>query len=161
MKKIEFNSIKTSKLFVTIDGKDVEVTEEVYREYKRPLWREHKRKERERKCSLGVHRCTMQCNTCPRNKEGAPLSLDTMLEDGLEIASSASVEDEVYRHLKYEASCKAIDELPPTDREIFIGFINKVPERDIAKKVHKPQTTVSYRAKIIQKQLREKLKDWD
>ncbi|GHU62693.1 hypothetical protein AGMMS49983_04610 [Clostridia bacterium] len=32
--------------YIEIDGEQILVTEEVYRAYKRPLWAEHKRKER-------------------------------------------------------------------------------------------------------------------
>ena len=45
------------KFYVTVDGLDVEVTEEVYRAYKQPLWSEHKRIERSQKCNLGKKRC--------------------------------------------------------------------------------------------------------
>jgi hypothetical protein len=40
---------ETKQYYLTIDGQEVKVSEEVYRAYKRPIWAEHKRKEREKK----------------------------------------------------------------------------------------------------------------
>ena len=42
----------SNQRFIEIDGEQVAVTEEVYRAYKRPLWVERKRKERESRCRL-------------------------------------------------------------------------------------------------------------
>ena len=83
-----------------------------------------------------------------------------MDDDGLEIQDDYSLEDEVIRRMLNEALHNAVDELPQVDREIIILYANKVGTREIAEKVHMPQSTVSYREKIIIKQLRNKLKDW-
>ena len=47
---------KDKKFYVTIDGQEVEVSEQIYHEYKRSLWREHKRKERAVSTSGKAHR---------------------------------------------------------------------------------------------------------
>ncbi|MGR6837021.1 hypothetical protein [Syntrophomonas erecta] len=43
---------ETKQYYLTIDGQEVKVSEEVYRAYKRPIWAEHKRKEREKRCII-------------------------------------------------------------------------------------------------------------
>ena len=53
--------------YIYIDGEKIPVTEEVYRTYKRPIWREHKRQERERENGI------------------TPLSLERFAEDGYDI----------------------------------------------------------------------------
>lgn len=91
---------------------------------------------------------------------GDPYSIEKMDADGLEIQDDYSLEDEVVHRMLNEALHNAVDELPQVDREIIILYANKVGTREIAKKVHMPQSTVSYREKIILKQLRNKLKYW-
>ena len=150
---------------VEVEKHTVSVTEEVYKAYKGPLWKEHKRQEREKRCSLGTHRCIANCEECKKKREwkdtyGDPYSIEKMNDDGLEIQDDYSLEDEVIRRMLNEALHNAIDELPQVDREIIILYANKVDTREIAEKVHMPQSTVSYREKIIIKQLRNKLKDW-
>ena len=150
---------------IEVEKRKVSVTEEVYRAYKGPLWKEHKRQERERRCFLGTHRCMANCEECPKyhawmDTYGDPYSIEKMDADGLEIQDDYSLEDEVIHRMLNEALHNAVDELPQVDREIIILYANKVGTREIAKKVHMPQSTVSYREKIIIKQLRNKLKDW-
>ena len=61
--------------FIDIDGEQVPVTEEVYRAYKRPLWGEHKRKEREKRCrDERGNRCTGDCSKCDKERTGSVLS---------------------------------------------------------------------------------------
>lgn len=82
------------KYIIKIKGKEVEVNEEVYRAYVRPIRAEQRRKRREWKCSKlsktgGYYvRCNERCETCPyyqsgNNALGNKLSLDRMAEDGL------------------------------------------------------------------------------
>ena len=150
---------------VEVGKHTVTVTEEVYKAYKGPLWKEHKRQERERRCFLGTHRCMANCEECPKywawtDTYGDPYSIEKMDDDGLEIQDDYSLEDEVIHRILNEALHNAVDELSQVDREIIILYANKVGTREIAEKVHMPQSTVSYREKIIIKQLRNKLKDW-
>jgi hypothetical protein len=109
---------EAKKYFVTVDEKDVEVSEETYRAYKQPLWREHKRIERSQKCDLGKKRCDKKCDTCPYSKQGAPLSLDTMFEDGLDVPDGNNLEDMIELKMTIEALHRALDQLDPDDRDI-------------------------------------------
>jgi DNA-directed RNA polymerase specialized sigma24 family protein len=148
------------KFYVTIDGQEVKVNEQVYREYKRPLWREHKRKERASRCSLGSKRCTGDCKNCQYLREGAQLSLNTMFDDGLDVAAEGCLEDVIELKMKIEALHEALNNLDPADRDIIYGFAYGESDRKIAERLVRPQTTVSYRRKVILKQLRKDLKDW-
>lgn len=87
------------KYIIKIKGKEVEVNEEVYRAYVRPIRAEQRRKRREWKCNVlsksGGHyvRCKESCETCPyyqsgNNALGNKLSLDRMAEDGVDLEDS-------------------------------------------------------------------------
>ena len=67
------------------------VSEEVYRAYKRPIWAEHKRNDRQKLCQVsdgkgGLKRCIEDCSKCNHTKEGSVLSLD-----GLEVVSENKI----------------------------------------------------------------------
>ena len=75
------------QFYLTIKGTKVEVTEEVYRAYKQPLWREDRNKRNRYKCRNGQGvRCNRKCTECDyaRFKEGPQgndLSLDGLIDD--------------------------------------------------------------------------------
>ena len=83
------------KYYVTIKGEKVEVTEEVYRAYVRPIRAEQRRKRREWKCRVrgpkgNLIRCPHDCKTCEyalagKNATGNMLSLDGIKAAGIEI----------------------------------------------------------------------------
>lgn len=65
-----------NKYIIKVKGKEVEVSEEVYRAYIRPIRAEQRRKRREWKCSKlsktgGYYvRCNERCETCPYYQSG-------------------------------------------------------------------------------------------
>lgn len=74
---------------VKVNGKWIEVSEEVYRAYMRDEWREAQREYRSKKCrNADGTVCRKDCKTCPHYLEGegltgATLSLDAFVtEDG-------------------------------------------------------------------------------
>ena len=84
------------KYIIKVRGEEVEVSEEVYRAYIRPIRAEQRRKRREWKCNRisknGGHyiRCKDSCESCPyyqsgNNALGNKLSLDRMSEDGVDL----------------------------------------------------------------------------
>jgi RNA polymerase sigma factor (sigma-70 family) len=154
---------------IVINGKKVSVSEEVYKAYKEPLWRDHKRQKREKRCFLGTHRCMENCEECEirkngKDKYGEPSSIEVIVEKGLEektkLYTSDDIGENLYKQMLIEALYKAIDELSKENKEIILLSLDEMDTREIAEKVHMPQSTVSYREKIIIKQLRNKLKDW-
>ena len=108
------------------EKRDIEVSEEVYRAYIRPIRAEQRRKRREWKCSKlsktgGYYvRCNERCETCPyyqsgNNALGNNLSLDKMAEDGVDLADPQQdvenryIEEETQKEEKkklYEAISK-------------------------------------------------------
>ena len=71
--------------------------------------------------ALQDRRCMEDCSNCSRLADGAPLSLEQMLEDGIEIMSEeSSPEEVVIRKVMLEEMNKALEQLSPKDRTILI-----------------------------------------
>ena len=87
--------MENKNFYVTIKGKQIEVTEEVYRAYVRPIRNEQRQKRRDWKCKVigtkgNLIRCPNKCEECSYAKAGKPpkgnnLSLDELKECGIEI----------------------------------------------------------------------------
>ena len=147
--------------YIEIDGQMVPVTEEVYLAFKRPAWAEMKRRQRAWRCNVGGHRCTGNCSHCDQAATGAPVSIERMLDDGLDIPQQGdSLEDMVMMNIAIEELHKALAQLAPDDRSIIELFGEGLSDRKISAQTGIPQTTVSYRRKILLKALREQLKDF-
>ncbi|MBV1759453.1 MAG: sigma-70 family RNA polymerase sigma factor [Dethiosulfatibacter sp.] len=160
---------------LTIEDQVIEVTEEVYRAYKQPLWAEKKRQEREKRCIIsdgkgGTKRCTRNCRECDleRAEKGLPLidrtgsvlSLDKFSDDGFDVPSSVSVTELIEDKFLLEDLFAALDELDPENRRIAELYSLGMPEREIAERIGCVQKTVNNRKLKIFAQLREALKDW-
>lgn len=85
---------KDKQFYLKVQGKVVEVSEAVYREYKRPDRAERKRKQRMWRCSVPrekakksfLKRCTKKCSECPYGVQvkNSVVSLDALKELGYE-----------------------------------------------------------------------------
>ena len=134
------------KYIIKIKGKEVEVSEEVYRAYIRPIRAEQRRKRREWKCNRisknGGHyiRCKDSCESCPyyqsgNNALGNKLSLDRMSEDGVDLEDSNQdvetkyIEEETQKEEK-EKLYEAISKLTARQQEFvrLIFFEGKTQE---------------------------------
>lgn len=147
--------------YVQNEGEQVAVTEEVYLEYKRPLWREHKRMEREKRCrDENGNRCMEDCRLCPKDRTGAPLSLEQFAEDGLEMPAPLDIEEQAVNGLLYEALHIALSNLEPENQMIAELFAAGLSERAIGDRVGLSQKGVSKRKAKIFAQLRVLLQDW-
>ena len=153
MQNKELNN-ENLEYYIEIDGQKIPVTEAVYRAYKRPAWKEKKRQQRQREKGTGGPDCTKAVGA-------APLSIDRMLEDGLDIPQGgSSLEDTVIMNELIGELHKALAQLAPNDRAILDLFGDGLSDRKISAETGIPQTTVSYRRKILIKKLREQLKDY-
>lgn len=105
-------NVNDNQRYIEIDGEQIPVTEEVYRAYKRPLWAEHKRKERAKRCrDAKGRRCTEDCSTCPKAREVSVLSLDRFREEGgLEPADTFDMAEFVADRLLLEQLFSALNE---------------------------------------------------
>lgn len=146
--------------YIEIDGQQVLVTEEVYRAYKRPLWSEHKRKERGKRCrDVAGRRCPDDCSQCSKQRTGSVLSLDKLTEDGFDIADPIDFTQFIEDQEVIEALHIALDELDPLDRQIVNLFSTGKSEREIAAVVGMSQKGINRRKVRIFAELRERLKN--
>ena len=148
--------------FIDIDGEQVPVTEEVYRAYKRPLWAEHKRKEREKRCrDERGNRCTGDCSKCDKERTGSVLSLSRLVEEnGFEPADTVDIAEMVADSLLLEELYAALEKLDPNNRRILELFSNSKSEREIADDIGLSQKAINKRKSKLFAQLRERLKDF-
>lgn len=172
-KKENQKSITQKQYYLTVEGQDIPVSEEVYRCFKRPEWAEHKRKERAKRCiGDNGHRCTGDCSKCDRQKNGAPLSLET-LEDasGNPLPTNEDVAEIVMYSLLLEKLYEELDKLAPTDELILRLFSHGKSEREITQILRersqnnpaiKPlsQKSVNLHKTSLFASLRERLKDY-
>ena len=126
------NKNKTRTL--KIRGQEVEVSEEVYRAYIRPIRAEQRRKRREWKCQKlsetgGYYvRCKERCDQCPyylagNNAIGNKLSLDRMADEGVDVEdNNADLEakyiEQETQDEKYANLHAAISTLKPRQQEM-------------------------------------------
>lgn len=151
---------------LTIENQVIEVSGEVYRAYKQPLWAERKRKEREKRCVIsdgrgGTKRCTEDCRKCNKQRTGTILSLDGLTEEsGFEPADSVDIAELVADKLLLEELYAALEELDPDNRRIMALFANGKSEREIAADIGLSQKAINKRKAKLFEQLRNRLKDF-
>ena len=151
--------MENRQFYIEIDGQQFPVTEDVYRAYKRPLWAEHKRREREKRCrDANGNRCTDDCSQCKKQRTGSTLSLDKLAADGFDIVDPSDFTQLIEDEQIIEALHNALDELEPLDRRIIDLFSAGKSERDIAGVVGMSQKGVNKRKARIFAGLRERLK---
>lgn len=159
-----------------IRGQVVEVSEEVYRAYIRPIRAEQRRKRREWKCQklseTGGHyvRCKDRCENCPyylagNSTLGNVTSLDkfvdceVVIEDKQSDMEANYIEQETQKE-EYGKIHVAIATLTPRQQEIvrLIYFEGKSQE-EVAQILGIDFTSVSHALKRIKNSLRKKLEN--
>lgn len=98
---------------ICIDGQEIEVTEQVYRAYKRSMWNERNRR---------------------RYRIDHEASFDALLESGLELASDeALLEDIVADRIMLEALLAALQSLAEAERSLIHAlYFDEQTEREVA-----------------------------
>lgn len=153
--------MENQQFYIEIDGQQVPVTEDIYRAYKRPLWAEHKRRERKKRCrGVNGSRCTDDCSQCDRQRTGSVLSLDKLAEDGFEIADPIDFTQCIEDEQIIEALHNALAEFSPLDRQIIDLFNAGKSEREIAALASMSQKGINKRKARIFVDLRERLKSF-
>lgn len=126
--------METKEFYVTIDGQQIPVTEEVYRAYMRPVWAEQKRQEREKRCRVDGVRCMEDCSRCPHQRTGSVVSLDQLAEDGfLPADRQADIEEIIAGRIMLEDLFRALEELDPDGRLMCELFGQGMSEREMTK----------------------------
>lgn len=151
--------------YISIEGQEVPVTEEVYRAYKRPTWAEHKRNDREKRCQVsdekgGLKRCMDDCSTCDRVKEGSVMALDELMErKHVMDASETDVSDIVAGKIMLEELYKALDELDLKTLRICQLIMEGHSRREIARILDIPQSSFEYQFKKLMVTLKASLSE--
>lgn len=124
--------------YIKIDGQRVSVTEEVYRAYKRPEWRELRQRQR---------------------NAGMRFSLDMIIEAGFEIADDSDLIVEVVEEKELlDMLNKALDELDDDERFLITElFYNNKSEEILSSEIGIPQTTINYRKRKTLQRLKQLL----
>ncbi len=152
--------------YIEINGQQIPVTEEVYRAYKRPIWAEHKRNDRQKLCQVsdgkgGLKRCTDDCSTCSRTKEGNTLSLDGLEESGYSVDDrSQDVAEIVAEKMLLEELFKALEELDPNSQRICELLMEGHSKREIARIMAIPQSSFEYQCKKLMTSLGRRLENY-
>jgi len=138
--------MESKQRYIVIKGERIPSSETTFRTFVRPVWAEHKRRERESKCrdSKGI-RCSKKCEFCDQQQIGKPLSWDKLVEDGYDLADPTDITETVDDTELKEALRKAVNELMEDERRIIeIAFQGK-SERKSANEVGLPRNTFIYR----------------
>lgn len=149
--------------YITIEGQEITVTEEVYRAYKRPTWAEHKRNDRERKCQVsdgkgGLKRCMEDCSICDRTKEGGIITLDEMTEKKHVLgASEIDVSDIVAGKILLEQLYNVLEDLDPKSLRVCQLIMEGHSRREIARILEVPQSSFEYQFKKLMESLKASL----
>ena len=153
----------SNQRYIELDGVQVAVSEEVYRAFKRPLWREHKQKEREKRC-IGDdgYRCTKNCRTCDKLRSGSVLSLDKFMDDGFDYEAPFDLAEAVAEKMLLDQLLEILDELESDERSLINAlFYRNRTERDYAAEIGISHQAVGKRKQKVLVKLREMLGSQD
>jgi len=152
--KINNTQDENVQRYIEIDGEQIPVTEEVYRAYKRPLWAEHKRKERAMRCrDENGNRCTKSCRECPKLRDGSDLSLEKFTDDGFELADSVNIAELIADKLLLEQLLAVLDESEKS--LVFSRFVDGLTQEDCAVDIGISRQAVAKREKKALTKLRK------
>lgn len=165
--------------FIEIKGKKIEVSEDVYKAYMQPIWKENKKQYRAYKnledisnqdiiqssnSKLGRFSQvgTFSSDFMPTKEYGLPLSLETAFESsGFEIESSDDIESIVTSKLIFDAFLDLIKNFPEKHQEIIkLVYIYEMTERDVANELGVSQKTVNNVKRKYLPIIQEELKPW-
>jgi DNA-directed RNA polymerase specialized sigma24 family protein len=121
--------------YIWIDGMKVPVTEEVYRAYYRPVWREAKQKE---------------------VRGDMEYSLDALEDAGFEAVSNDPLVDEIVADkLLLDELYAALAELTDDERSLIDAlYYQEKSEREVSKETGVPRKTLSYHKTKLMDKLR-------
>ena len=142
----------------------VPATKEQYEAFMQPLWAEMKREERSRRCTVSdgkgkLKRCELDCKSCEKMKDGAPLSLESFFEETeLEFDDpDANQCEAILTAMLFEDLLEKLHQQAPDLASIFEMLYDGKSQYAIADLIGKPQTTVNYMVKrmriILQQQV--------
>ena len=132
----------------------VPATKEQYEAFMQPLWAEMKREERSRRCTVSdgkgkLKRCELDCKSCEKMKDGAPLSLESFFEETeLEFEDpDANQCEAILTAMLFEDLLEKLHSQAPELASIFEMLYDGKSQYAISELIGKPQTTVNYMVK--------------
>lgn len=161
--------------FIEIDGEKVAVSEEVYKAYMQPVWREQKRIQRayedlnkmDDDSFAGSGKILKQSSAgngtgSHHLKMGLPLSLNQAKEEqGFEAVSDTNVEEEAAYKILLDELLNILDELNDKDSKTMkLVLIDGLTEREVAEEIGVSRKTINNRKKKYLPMIQDKLKDW-
>ena len=162
---------KDKKYFIPVSGQWVEVSEEIYYEYYRPIWRTHEYAQRHGQCRCrksDIWKCDGVCQGCEFYTAGNQISFDgtvdeeegddLMLENA--IADEASPLEEIITDMELlDALYEELEHLEPERRQIC-ELLMQYSEREAAEMMGIPRSTFKRKWSRVQKYLKARLKKY-
>lgn len=152
------NAGTTNEKVIYYNGEFISVSNEVYQEYCRPIWRQLKKMKNLKKCSCPKKRlysCTGECYECKYHK-GADVSLDDLLEKRGDLPDEKSMDFvDFYAMISDEELVeKLINELDRSDENARVVVQMKLEgslDKDVADVLNLSTSTFSDRKKRLYK----------
>ena len=160
------------KIYLPRTRQFIPVSQEVYYEYYRPIWRIQKRAQAHGQCVCtrkNLWKCDGDCVVCPYHSAGDSISLDADFEsdDGatmtmLEMMAdpTINIEDTVADSIMLEELLKALDELDPEGRRMCELIMQGQSEREAAATMQMARSTFKRHWSDVKAKLYERLKDF-
>ena len=147
----------TTKLYYLPDDKThTPLSHDDYIEAMREAWRIRKRMQRNGECNAPrKHPCSADCCDCPYRTRKASVSLDAIIEEGSEPASSDDVAERVIRKIMLEQIEDVIPQLDTIDRIIIKAKIARdkpLTDRQCAEIISR-RTGMPYTHQAVSKRL--------
>ena len=163
------------KFYVTVNGQKVEVSEEVYRAYVRPVRAQQRAERRNWRCKvkgqrLSLVRCKKDCSSCPyalqgNNATGNLLSWEALVESGYDAPAEDNMEESIALEEEYSekitALRTAIGQLNERQRLIVKAvYFDGRSQASIAEELGITQATVSVDLRRALARLKKILKNF-
>lgn len=158
------------KYFIYQNDQVIEVNQETYQAYYRPIWKTYKTNLRRGQCKLKDWRkCKGDCALCIYAAEGKTISLDAAKNSSNETIfslldqiadSSPSPLAIIENNELIDSLYTSLNALEQFEQDICKLYMNGLSEREIAADLNIPRSTFKYRWKKILEKLSENLKNF-
>ena len=151
----------SKQYYLMINGRKEPVSEEVYRVYKRPVWQEKKRVQRNMRCRDGSNiRCDKDCNECEfarfhGGSAGSDISIEGLLDAGADIASDIDILDVIEERLRAAEIRQSLMEFDEKSRTIAVMLYEGYKQNEIAEYLGISPAAVYKRLKKMRKSLKK------
>lgn len=163
-------SNEAKKYFIPVDGTLIEVSEEVYRAYYRPIWntRYHAQKNGECRCTKGqLWKCDGICPGCPFYTAGKKISIDAPIsneDDELTLGSTLTADEPtpdsiLINEQLLTALYDELERLDPEGRRIC-ELLMHYSEREAAEIMGMARSTFKRHWAKVRAELKDKLKNY-